>query len=299
MSDKDNIQQENQGEYVADGADMPFVSSDMQKEIENSSQSPLPSETDIALPVRGKVVNRRGREIGRIRKAELYDNNGNARGVFRKEDGNVFLYRWNGKAAYVDKNNNIFTLTTNRYVGTIRHIRGLVVLVILAILLLCTIASAVLSAFYFGATGWYAPVLFVATEDGESWEDEETLPVFSNEAFGDAVGVPGMQGSYRFIFENRNEDTLVYSLTFSEENEYGIEMVYRLKRDGAYVSGADGWLSAEELLTEGLTIEPNSSTLFELQWYWRDNDEADTAAGENGAVYTLHILLSAQVEKSG
>ena len=52
---------------------------------------------------------------------------------------------------------------------------------------------------------------------------------------------------------------------------------------------------AEELGREALTIEPESSTVFELEWYWRDNDAADTAAGENGAVYRLKISLSAHV----
>ena len=44
-----------------------------------------------------------------------------------------------------------------------------------------------------------------------------------------------------------------------------------------------------------MTIEANSSTVFELQWYWRDNDPVDTEAGENGAQYTLHIAFSAVV----
>ena len=80
-----------------------------------------------------------------------------------------------------------------------------------------------------------------------------------------------------------------------DQNEYGIEIVYRLKRDNSYIAGASGYVRAEELGREALTIEPESSTVFELEWYWRDNDAADTAAGENGAVYRLKISLSAHV----
>ena len=279
---------------TAEGAD---TSAGTEKDGRSVSPRPLlPSGTDIALPVRGKVVNRRGKKIGKVREAGLYDAKGNLRGEFCKEGGNVFLYRQERRAGYVDKNDNIFTLA-NEYVGTIRRFRWLTAFIVVLILLLCTVTSVALSAYYIAASGWYAPVLFVATENGESWQDEEKLPVFANEIFGNATVAPGMQGNYRFVFENRNEDALTYSLTFGEENEYDIEMVYRLKRDGAYVSGAESWLSATELKTEGLTIEPHSSTVFELQWYWRDNDETDTAAGESGAVYTLHISLSAQVDK--
>ena len=44
-----------------------------------------------------------------------------------------------------------------------------------------------------------------------------------------------------------------------------------------------------------MTIEAGSSTIFELEWRWLDDDEADTAAGENGADYTLRITFTAFV----
>ena len=118
--------------------------------------------------------------------------------------------------------------------------------------------------------------------------------MFFNEEFGDAVIAPGMSGAYRFIFENANEDAVEYSLTFREENEYGIALKYRLVRDGAPVTGEE-YLPAGELGVTGLTLEARSSALFELQWYWEHNDEADTAAGAAGASYTLHIGLTAAV----
>ena len=68
-----------------------------------------------------------------------------------------------------------------------------------------------------------------------------------------------------------------------------------MKRDGAYISGAQDYVTAQALGLDGLTVEASSSTLFELEWYWQDNDAADTAAGEHAAVYTLTISLSAHV----
>ena len=44
-----------------------------------------------------------------------------------------------------------------------------------------------------------------------------------------------------------------------------------------------------------MTLEARSSTVFELQWLWRDNDPADPAAGENEGDYTVFISFSAFV----
>ena len=98
--------------------------------------------------------------------------------------------------------------------------------------------------------------------------------------------------------ENRNDNALVFSFTFTEANDYGIDITYRLKRDGAYIVGADGNYVGVEPLSVGaggLTIEANSDSVFELEWKWAHNDAVDTVAGENGATYTLNIGFSAYV----
>ena len=43
------------------------------------------------------------------------------------------------------------------------------------------------------------------------------------------------------------------------------------------------------------TIEGESESLFELSWYWKDNDPVDTNAGENEAIYRLNIEFNAEV----
>ena len=254
----------------------------------------LPAGTDIRLPVRGKVVNRHGKRIGKIRDSELFTQDGNRKGTFCKTGAQVFLVQGAQRAAYVDKNDNIFTLS-NAYVGTIRRFRWLALFLVLLILLLATLASVALSAFFIHSSGRYAPVIFAADADGTAWDETENLDVFFNERFGDSVIAPGQDGSYRFTIENQNDDTVEFSLDFSEKNPYGIDLVYRLVRDGSYIAGAGGYVPCEELGVDGMTLEARSSTVFELQWLWRDNDPADTAAGENEGDYTLFISFSAFV----
>ena len=224
----------------------------------------------------------------------------NVRGEFRKEDVNVFLYTEGARCAYVDKNDNILT-PGNAYVATIRRFSWLPVLLIVIFLALATALSVLLSAYFMSRSESieYAPVLFVASEDGTQWEGSENLPVFVNEAFGDNVIAPGMNGTYRFTLRNDNDDPLIFLLEFSEDNEHGIALLYRLKRDGVYIAGHDTHVGTEDICVYDMTIEPNSTTVFELEWLWKDNDEVDTEAGQNEATYVLHIAFSAYVGRQG
>ncbi len=255
-----------------------------------------PEQIDVRLPRRATVFNKQGERIGKVRKGVWQDEEGNEQGTFVKEETNVFVYSGESRTGYVDKNDNVLSLS-NKYIATLRRPERFWILALVLFLVLVTLLTVILSAYFLtrSENTDYAPVIFIASEDGTSWEDSEDLPIFFNETFGDNKVAPGMKGSYRFTFANRNKNTLDYSLSFSEENEYGIAILYRLKRDGAYISGAQDYVTADELGLEGLTVEAQSSTVFELEWFWQDNDEADTVAGQNSAVYTLTISLSAQV----
>lgn len=256
-----------------------------------------PGALDVKLPTRGRVYDREGNRIGTLRASVWYDGEEEEVGAFRKEETNVFFYDGTAaRAGYVDANDNILSLG-NKYIATIRRIRlwPLLLIILLAAL---TLVSVILSAYFLSRSGGgTAEFVFVADADGTAWEDTENLPVFMNERFGDTVIAPGMEGSYTFAFENRNENALVFSLTFSEDNEYGIGLMYRLKRDGVYISGTE-YVAAEEISTEGMTIEASSSSVFQIEWFWQDNDPVDTEAGENGATYTLHISFAAAVANS-
>ena len=256
---------------------------------------------DVKLPKRAAVVDREGNKIGKVCKSVWYDLKGSSVGVFRKEEENVFLYDDGARAAYVDQNNNVLA-SGDRYLATLRYFRWLPLLLLVIILALATAFSVILSAYLMGRSGPadYAPTLFIAHEDGTEWDESENLPVFDNDRFDEQAIAPGMNGSYRFTFENRNRHALDFSVSFSEENEYDIGLVYRLKRDGTYIAGSagdEGWVELEDLSVSGMTIEESSSTVFEIEWYWRHNDPVDTEAGENAADYTLRIALSAAVRQ--
>ena len=269
-----------------------------------ASAAPVPESGDydieVKRPKRGRVRDRAGTELGKLRRGVWYDNDKNRRGEFIKEDDkNVYLYEGENenrrRTGYVDKHNNIHTLQ-NEYVGTIVHARTPWLLILCILLALITALTCILCAWALTRSeSPYAPIIFATEEDGTNWEDREDLSVFYNQTFGDKVIVPGMTGAYRFRMQNNSPDPIVYSLTFSETNEYGITMLYRLKRDGVYIAGEENYVTVEELCLEDLSVEEESITLFELEWIWAHNDPVDTFAGENEAMYYLHIDFLAEV----
>ena len=256
-----------------------------------------PEAIDVCLPRCAAVVDKKGRRIGKIRNCTWYDGENNVCGVLRKEETNVFVYDNETRTAYVDKNDNILT-TENKYLATIRRFLWLPVLIAFIMFAAITVVTVLLSMYFLSRSENYIPTIFIAhAEEGRvEWSDEENIPVFMNETFGDTVIAPGVSGSYRFMMRNENDDPLIFSLTFAEENPFGIGLGYRLKRDGAYIAGHADYTDVESVSVHEMTIEEHSSTIFELEWYWQHNDEVDTAAGENEATYTLHISFLAMLD---
>lgn len=255
-----------------------------------------PEDANGKLPKRAGVYDGSGDKIGKVRRSVWYDTEGAVVGRFERNGEAVSFCKEEDECGYVDKHDNVLTLAGG-YIATLRRTHFYPLFVVLLLI----IALAVLSVFFVTCTLTrsdepYAPVIFIADEEGTSWDEVEDLDVFVNDTFGDATIAPGLDGTYSFIFENRNDNTVRYSLTFTETNEYGIDLAYRLKSDGAYISGHSDYVGAESAGVSDLTVQPHSAKRFELEWKWiGDNDEADTLAGENGATYTLHIEFVAEV----
>lgn len=261
-------------------------------------QPKLPS-VKAKLPRRAAVYDRHGEKIGKLRKGIWYDENKEQRGYFSEEGEGVLYYPLGAEAphAYLDGNGNLLT-ALHTHVATLRRPHAVPFLILLIALIAATVLAIVFGAFALPLSAApYAPTIFLTDEDGTDWNEQENLNVFYNDRFGDSVIAPGMSGSYRFIYENANDDAVEYSLGFRADNEYGILLVYRLVRDGAYLAGEEDYVGIDELGVGGLTIEAHSSAMFELQWFWAHNDPVDTVAGEEGAVYTLHIELTAAVKE--
>lgn len=240
-----------------------------------------------------------GKKTGKVRSGVWYGEDGGEIGRFAVKDGAVLLEEGGRKVAVLDENDNLFD-NEGRYVATIKRFPALLCALI-ALAAAAIIAFSVCLGAYFMKSSEsviypdYAPVMFVADAAGENLDGNHNLSVFYNDLFGTQKIAPGMSGSYAFTVRNENENTIEFSISFSCENDYGIDIAYSLSRDGAVLSGSEEKVPAEQVGVRNLTIQPLSETVFVLNWEWRDNDETDTAAGQNGATYRLDITFTAQV----
>ena len=254
-----------------------------------------PPVAGARLPRRATVVSETGEKIGRVRKGVWYDEQKYEQGSFVKGDDNcVYVYAGENCSGFVDGNDNIRT-PFGGYVATLRYFNwGILWLLILALLLAAALLGVGIGL---SRPAERAPIFFIVedTDERADWSEMEDIPLFYGDGSYDEI-VPGMSGSYRFLLVNENEHALRFGFEFDEENEYGIDLCFRLKRDGAYVRGEEDYISPAELGFENFTIEGQSESLFEVEWYWRDNDPVDTFAGENEAIYRLLIEFRAEVE---
>lgn len=257
----------------------------------------LKAPSPVRMPRRAKVVNAEGEKIGRVRKGVWYDLEGRQKGSFsRTEEKSVYLLRGSARRGFVDAHDNVLTMEGD-YRATLKRFPYILLFVFICLLAIVTAVTAVVTSSLMpnsSAGGSYEPIIFVADESGTGWDETENLPIFYNGTFGAEKIAPGMSGSYTFQLENHTPAAINFNLTFTSRNTYGIKLVYTLKRDGAAIAGSPEKVLAEDLSRQNLTIEALSSSVFELEWEWQHDDEADTAAGTSGTIYTLFINFSAE-----
>lgn len=301
----DRYQREQRENAAQPGEDM--QPEDMQPQSAQGQRPPADKSAaeGARLPRRARVVNHKGEKIGTVRGGVWYDNDQNALASFHKQENNVHMYdAAKAYAGYVDVHDDIRT-AGGEYVASLRYFRWGILAILAIALTLVTMVAVIFGSFGIGRSGMGAlaqePIFFIVedTEERTGWTEYEDIPIFYNEQFGDRLALPGTKSVYRFRFINNNAHALRFSFTFREENDYGIEMVYSLRRDGAYIAGdEDAYVTAPELSFAGFTIEGGSESLFELCWYWKDNDPVDTNAGENEAIYRLNIEFNAEVAEA-
>ncbi len=245
------------------------------------------------LPRRGRAFDKDGNRAGKVKKSVWYDEAGNRLGEFIKEEERVLFQEGGRLLGYVDHNKNVFS-NEHMHLATIRTVDRLWLLLLLVFLLLLTLVTGVVSTFFLlRSEADDVPVIRITDVEGTDWKYIENLPIFENDYFDREAILPGMRGEYRFILENCNDYALTYAIACTEENDFEIDIRYRLMRDGHYLAGEEEYEEIEALNFEELTIEANSSAFFVLEWYWADDDPIDTEAGENGAEYTFTFAVEA------
>lgn len=136
-------------------------------------------------------------------------------------------------------------------------------------------------------------------DDDITWKSTNNLRIFSNPVF-DMKNIiePESSNAYQFVILNNTQYNLSYNISFFEENDYNINMKYKLKRDGVYIAGDDDtWVSYSELNKLNIPLDSSKSHTYYLDWKWVGSDN-DTIAGANSAEYELSIEIKAS-QKNG
>lgn len=136
---------------------------------------------------------------------------------------------------------------------------------------------------------------FKITQDLKEWKDLKSLNIFNNYYFnGNSIIAPSVHGKYNFTVENYKEAKILYNIKFKENNVYNINMVYKLKLNGAYIAGDEHtYVQYTDLNTEDIVINENSKDIFTLEWKWQDSDN-DTQIGKTpGVNYKINIEVNA------
>lgn len=137
-------------------------------------------------------------------------------------------------------------------------------------------------------------------KQGETEFNElKELDIFNNKYFEDkSIIAPGVEGDYSFTVENESESKFNYDITFTEENPYNVNMVFKVKVNGEYVLGnADNWVKGADLFRKDLFLNARSNDVYTIEWRWEDTDydtEIGVLGGPDGAYYKMYINVVAE-----
>lgn len=135
-------------------------------------------------------------------------------------------------------------------------------------------------------------------EGNVNFEELKELNIFNNSYFKDeALIAPGVQGKYNFVVVNETPANFKYNINFEEVNQYGVNMVFKIKRNGEYIAGnEDTWLDKGTIDFLNYKLNAKTEDLYTVEWKWEDA-ENDTTVGETtGANYKLNVKVTATQE---
>lgn len=139
--------------------------------------------------------------------------------------------------------------------------------------------------------------IIIVTEDDVDWNKKEELNIFNNVKFnGEKKIAPWSSGTYKFCVKNEVGSDITYDISFSDAMTNPVNMVYKLKIDNVYVRGdSENYVSIDELDLDDVIVKKDSNNVYTLEWYWADDDEADTYTGsqQTDQYYTLNLNIQA------
>jgi len=133
--------------------------------------------------------------------------------------------------------------------------------------------------------------VYTIISENKQWEEMQSIDIFTNEYYTNAVIAPGVEGNYKFDVNNGLVITMKYNIQLEEINNKNINMKYRLKLGDTYI--IEDWTDIENIEIPTFQINSMTKAKYTLEWKWVDS-ENDTQIGKNAedAQYNLKILVT-------
>ena len=125
------------------------------------------------------------------------------------------------------------------------------------------------------------------------WSSENKLRIFENSIYEyNEIIAPESSNVYQFVVKNATGYNLKYTIDFVEDNQFNINMKYKLKKNDTYIY--DEYVSASELKLREYQLNSGANDTYYLEWKWVSSSN-DTAIGSNpSSKYKLSILVNAE-----
>ncbi len=133
----------------------------------------------------------------------------------------------------------------------------------------------------------------IVKDSNATWSETTDAKIFeSSTAKVEGTIAPESTGTYNFIVKNETNSQIKYNIIFTETNEHGINMKYKLKKNGTYVK--EEYVSANELNLSDVLINSNTNDSYDLEWKWVSSDN-DTEIGKTpNVLFDLKINVEAE-----
>ena len=105
---------------------------------------------------------------------------------------------------------------------------------------------------------------------------------------------PGDSGSYDFLINNNTSKNVKYTIILDETNEYNVNMLYKLKRNGEYIAGSSfEWVRYSNLNLGEKVLNSRKNDSYTIEWKWVDSDNDTQVGRTKNAKYKLDISIKA------
>lgn len=137
----------------------------------------------------------------------------------------------------------------------------------------------------------------VVSDKNIIWSSTNNLRIFSNPVYSMEEKIaPESSNVYQFVVRNNTKNNIKYSLDFIENNQFDINMRYRLKRSNNYIVGSDNkWVDYKELDTNNVYLDSEKNHTYYLEWKWQSSNNDSKVGNRLNAGYRIDIKIKAEV----